>query len=70
MTLPAGWIENTHAGETLVAPYTGDQTHTWTGGPTGAQPHSAANPSGTVGSVAVMALTAEVVKLIFGPQDS
>lgn len=75
MTLPNGWIPNLPAAETLVTPYTGDQTGTWMAGVNGnepaegVQPKTANNPAGTVAGIPAMSITAEVADKLAGPQD-
>jgi hypothetical protein len=74
MSLPSGWLPNVPAPETVVEPYTGDQTSTWTEPQNpvafGPQPKSVNNPSGQLQGIPVMGVTAEIAQTLSGPQPS
>jgi len=59
MSLPSGWIASVPAPEILMPSYTDDPTAAGlaaNGANIGAQPKTAGNPAGTIGSVPVMNL--------------
>lgn len=68
--LPPGWLPNIPAAETTVPPYTGDQTSLWAGPGPGIQPRSDKNPAGQMPGIAAMAITADVMGRLAGPQES
>lgn len=65
MSLPDGWIANQRPPETATE-YDTDPTDTWLGGPEGAQPKTATNPDGTIGSIPVMSITADAAAKLAG----
>ncbi len=68
MTLPAGWIPNLPAPESTVPSYTGDQTALWAGPGPGMQPRSVNNPAGQMPGIPVMAINADNIGALAGPQ--